>query len=180
MLLPWLPSYYFAYFQESLSLPPSPHMQRTRQHSWGGGRKKPRYPRGGEPDAIPLFPFPGLDNLDLPFIDSSNAATPTSEDLCNIWSNTHGYINQRRRLSSASHSSRLSMLESRFGIDRRRNSATSQRSHGPIRTPHGMHNRQNELTHFSFVRPRGHPLVPEVRLDRTRLEDNVSFQEIIV
>lgn len=118
-------------FQATMSLPGTPFtLRRTgskgSQFSW----KKPPTRHG---DRQPLV-FPCLDNLDLPFADDSKAVTPTSDDLCNNFQNTHFYppmgpppsAGHHRRLSSTSYTSRMSQLESRFSS--RRDSVSSHHS----------------------------------------------------
>lgn len=82
-------------------------MRRNSRASQFGWRKKPSQP-GLSPratgDRQPLV-LPYLDNLNLPYADDSNAVTPTSDDLCNPSSNTHGMLAHRRRLSSTSYTS---------------------------------------------------------------------------
>lgn len=184
----------------SASLPGSPftlrrHGSRGSQFSW------PKKPRKGHGDRQPLV-FPCLDNLDLPFADDSKAVTPTSDDiLCNNSQNTHffpgappggglghhGSTVGRRRLSSTSFNSRMSQLESRFGS--RRDSASSHHSRKSYsKSGHGGRGgNRAEPTHFfhgASVKHRppaypgvlhaAHPLLPEVIVDRTKSDDNVS------
>ena len=166
-------------FQASLSLPGSPFPIRrgskASQFSW----PKPRHgPRSG--DRQPLV-LPYLEALNLPYADDSNAVTPTSDELCNS-QNTHSFLVGRRRLSSASYNSRKSQRSFVEGSGKwvpgsRKDSFASHHSRHSY-TSHGDHGyKHNELTHFPWNKPlknRGHPLLPEVIVDKTKSDDNVS------
>ena len=172
--------------QPSLSLPGSPYTYRRdsrRDSKFSWGKKRPS-PRG---DRMPLV-LPYLHNLDLPYADDSNAVTPTSEDLCNLQHTQQGalvFAGHRRRLSSTSYSSKMSQLESRFMPGSRRSSFASQRSRGPGEyqlTPRDRGNSNREPTHFQWnvsfrkKQPQAHTLFPEIVVDKTKSDDNVSLR----
>ncbi len=176
--------------QASLSLPGSPFMRRgskASQFSWSVRKGKP--PRG---DRQPLV-LPYLDNLNLPYADDSNAVTPTSDELCNS-QNTQSFLVGRRRLSSTSYNSRIShpsyAIEGsgKFVPGSRRGSYASHHSkHSHMDNTSGFSSkkdRNREPTHFhwnaSVKRPAAHPLLPEVIVDKTKSDDNVSPQDSLL
>ncbi len=134
-------------------------------------------------------------NLNLPYADDSNAVTPTSDELCN----SHGGFmgGGRRRLSStASYGSRIShpsyapgymdpaSAGGKFMSGSRRSSFASHHSRHSY-TSYGdysfkIKDRHREPTHFQWnatsMKNRGatHPLLPEVVVDKTKSDDNVS------
>lgn len=95
--------------------------------------------------------LPYLDNLNLPYVDDSNAATPTSD------------LDLRRRLSSTT-----SSKASTHGI------------RGPDYNDlasFANFKRQKEPTHFQFGTPQSRktqPLLPQVVVDRTKSDENDS------
>lgn len=54
--------------------------RKERQFTWKLGRGYQQSSGGKGGDRVPLV-LPYLDNLNLPFVDDSNAVTPTSEEL---------------------------------------------------------------------------------------------------
>ena len=150
----------------------------------------PRASTSASGDRQPLvLPYLDIYNLNLPYADDSNAVTPTSDELCNS-QNTHGFLAGRRRLSStASYGSRISHPSygyidgTKFIPGSRRSSFASHYSRHSY-TSYGdysfkIKDRQHrEPTHFqwntSMKNRATHPLLPEVVVDKTKSDDNVS------
>ena len=189
--------FYIWCLQASLSLPGSPftirRSSKSSQFNWRPGSK--HYHHHGHRtsasgDRQPLvLPYLDIYNLNLPYADDSNAVTPTSDELCNS-QNTHGFLAGRRRLSStASYGSRISHPSygyidgTKFIPGSRRSSFASHYSRHSY-TSYGdysfkIKDRQHrEPTHFqwntSMKNRAAHPLLPEVVVDKTKSDDNVS------
>ena len=137
-------------------------------------------------DRQPLvLPYLDIYNLNLPYADDSNAVTPTSDELCNS-QNTHGFLASRRRLSSTSYASRISHPSyyegSKFMPSSRRSSFASHNSKlsdsRGFFGDYSFKQKHKEPTHFHWntsVKNRAaHPLLPEVVVDKTKSDDNVS------
>lgn len=154
-------------FQASFSLPGSPFVRRNSRSSW----KKVKH--GRHPDRQPLVP-PYLENLNLPYADDSTAVTPCSDELCNlpIYRNL---LNGRR--SSFAAGTRRAYLD---GYSSRRSSyasQTSRTSRGSRLSPHSPleQTKLSKLENlWNISKTKGHHLLPEVVVDRTKSEDNVS------
>ena len=161
-------------FQASLSLPGSPFALRrgskTSQLSW----RKVKNTRAN--DRQPLMP-PYLENLNLPFADDSNAVTPTSDDLCNLPLKS---VLNGRRSSFLSHQRRWSHVDGR--LSSRRSSYASQISRTSHTSRHSQQSSGDPLKFkegkldnpWNWGKRRGSHLLPEVVVDKTKLEDNVS------
>ena len=163
---------------------------KSSQFNWRPGSKHHHGVRTGAGDRQPLvLPYLDIYNLNLPYADDSNAVTPTSDELCNS-QNTHGFLAGRRRLSStASYGSRISHPSygyidgTKFIPGSRRSSFASHYSRHSY-TSYGdysfkIKDRQHrEPTHFQWstsMKSRAtHPLLPEVVVDKTKSDDNVS------
>ena len=189
--------FYIWCLQASLSLPGSPftirRSSKSSQFNWRPGSKHHHHHghrTSASGDRQPLvLPYLDIYNLNLPYADDSNAVTPTSDELCNS-QNTHGFLAGRRRLSStASYGSRISHPSygyidgTKFIPGSRRSSFASHYSRHSY-TSYGdysfkIKDRQHrEPTHFQWNtsmknRPT-HPLLPEVVVDKTKSDDNVS------
>lgn len=158
--------------QASLSLPGSPFAIRRSskgsQFSW----KKPKH-SGPSTDRQPLVPM-YLGNLNLPFADDSAAVTPTSDDLCNmpIQNRTAG---SDRRSSLASHRRHPDGRQSRRSSFASQNSRTSRNSRYSF-IGDKKYKETNKLENpWNRSKTRGDHLLPEVIVDKSKLEDNVSY-----
>ncbi len=161
--------------QASLSLPGSPFTLRrsskTSQFSWKPGKHGAR-----TTDRQPLvLPYLDIYNLNLPYADDSNAVTPTSDELCNS-QNTQNFLPGRRRLSSTSYNSNKFLSGSRRSSFASHYSRQSYASYGDYSFK--IKDRHKEPTHFHWntsVKNRAtHPLLPEVVVDKSKSDDNVS------
>ena len=161
--------------QASLSLPGSPFTLRrsskTSQFSWKPGKHGPR-----TNDRQPLvLPYLDIYNLNLPYADDSNAVTPTSDELCNS-QNTQNFLPGRRRLSSTSYNSNKFLSGSRRSSFASHYSRQSYASYGDYSFK--IKDKHKEPTHFHWntsVKNRAtHPLLPEVVVDKSKSDDNVS------
>ncbi|XP_052827734.1 sodium channel protein type 4 subunit alpha B isoform X3 [Octopus bimaculoides] len=156
----------------SLSLPGSPFPLRrgskTSQLSW----RKVKNTRAN--DRQPLMPH-YLENLNLPFADDSNAVTPTSDDLCNLPLKS---VLNGRRSSFLSHQRRWSHVDGR--LSSRRSSYASQISRTSHTSRHSQQSSGDPLKFkegkldnpWNWGKRRGSHLLPEVVVDKTKLEDN--------
>lgn len=133
-----------------------------------------------------------LDDLNVPYVDDSNAVTPTSDELCN-WQYTHTYyvnpMRGRRLSSTGSYQSKTSShvdggLGGKFMAGVRRDSFASRHSqhstHGVTeRFKHRSTNR--EPTHFTWGAARlannkpNQAYLPEVVVDKSKSDDNVRY-----
>nr|QPI69427.1 voltage-gated sodium channel invertebrate type 1 variant [Hapalochlaena lunulata] len=159
----------------SLSLPGSPFPLRrgskTSQLSW----RKVKNTRAN--DRQPLMPH-YLENLNLPFADDSNAVTPTSDDLCNLPLKS---VLNGRRSSFLSHQRRWSHVDGR--LSSRRSSCASQISRTSHTSRHSQQSSGDPLKFkegkldnpWNWGKRRGSHLLPEVVVDKTKLEDNESI-----
>lgn len=155
----------FYVFQPSLSLPGSPFFRRSSWKMKYGKHAPPTHP-----DHQPLVP-PFLDIRNLPFADDSNAVTPNSDDLCTL----PIYNKHTRRSSFASLTHRLhgdgraSSRRSSYASLISRVSRASIRSH-----PRSPKDKTSALLH-AFALAKKHPhLLPEVVVDKSKSDENVS------
>jgi hypothetical protein len=174
-------------FQASLSLPGSPFVfrrgSRASQMSW---KHRPYTPRGAG-DTQPLVPNNYFDALNFPYADDSRAVTPSLEDLCNAY-NTPVTINTRRRLSSATscksnasyhgnHYEGPRLARSRRSSYNSEQSKYSDTSKTEILMKRGvMLGKGVDPTHFFWHKPHAYTAVPDVIVNATRSEDNVSLK----
>lgn len=169
--------------QASLSLPGSPFMRRgSSQFSW---KRKGFTP--GRGDKQPLV-LPYLDTLNFPYADDSRAVTPSIEDLVNPYNTQYGIAptHTRRRLSSAaslrSKTSHHHFPDGAMQRFSRRSSFTSDHSKfsdtsktGKLLAMRKQQPGRGEPTHF-YWHPKaiGNSTLPDVVVDKTRDDDNVS------
>lgn len=162
-----------------MSLPGSPftprRASRASQFSWRKSRP------GRATDRTPLV-YSYLETINLPYADDSNAVTPTSEELCNVPHKKD--IFNGRRGSFVSHQSRRSHPDGPKSPSRRSSfasqiSRTSRNSRFSFHSP-GEHYRPKESKESKLEslwnKSKGTHLLPEVIVDKTKSDDNVSVQ----
>lgn len=137
-------------------------------------------------DRQPLV-LPYLENLNLPYADDSNAVTPSSEELCNMQRSHPNFLAARRASMCSKRSNGFPLDPPTFrhhahtaaGPGSRRSSFSSRHSRHSYSSPmdpnkalvvartkqNRDHPQQNRVTH---------PLLPEVIVDKTKSDDNVS------
>ncbi|ESO85582.1 hypothetical protein LOTGIDRAFT_107523 [Lottia gigantea] len=154
----------------SLSLPGSPFVLRrgSKSSHQGSWKKKHGHPVERQP-----LVHQNPESLPLPYADDSAAVTPSSDDLCNF--PFHKNLPNGRRYSFASQTlrhlaeGRSSSRRSSFNSNISRNSRSSRHSvHSPLDP-----NRQSSKMETLMNLKRG-KRVPDVYLDKSKLEDNVS------
>lgn len=116
-----------------------------------------------------------MDNLNLPFADDSNAVTPCSDDLCNLPAYKH-FLNNARRSSFASRRSFCDARSRRNSIasliSRASRSGRRQAHHSPLEKPSKLENPWN------WNKAKGDHHLPEVVVDKTKSDDNVSYSDL--
>lgn len=148
-----------SYLQASFSLPGSPYVRRRRSRISLKIAKQLRHHAERQP-------LVHLESLNLPYADDSNAVTPCSDDirLCNLpskFSILTRRASMRRAFDDSSRRSSYASVTSR----------TSQSRH----SPHSPDRDKLSMLMEAFERRnKGHHLLPDVYLDKSKLEDNVS------
>ena len=155
-------------FQASFSLPGSPYINRRRSRP---SRKSLKLAKHLLHHAEKQ-PLVHLESLNLPYADDSNAVTPSSDDirLCNLPSK---FSILARRASFAS-----SLRRQREDISRRgSNVSQGSRSSRSRLSPHEPDKLTKLETAFN-LKNKGHRLLPEVVVDRTKLDKRGSDAQV--